>query len=233
MPKVSIPLGGLRKARGRVFRALAALVFLSLPACAPVGVPVEQLATAGEPRGVVYFSLADFCSVGFAGLSVTHWEAGGAVHLQEAAGKELTYKSPATGLYSVFKSEFTNYSKVYRYELPPGTYAIRSMSCQYGNTTKTFYVSDPNKTFSERLTSGNQPNDKRVGVGYFTVKSNEVISGGSLEPVKSPVPGYTVERTSLKVRPFNETEMQRVRNAYPDEARKMAYRPVLVLPRMR
>jgi hypothetical protein len=87
MPNVSIPAGGLRKACGRIARALAALPLLALPACAPAGVPVEQLATAGQPRGVAYLSLADFCSEGFAGLSVTYWEAGGAVQRLTAPRK--------------------------------------------------------------------------------------------------------------------------------------------------
>jgi hypothetical protein len=225
-------------ARRRIAGALAVLPLLLLPACGgPSGVPVESLATAGQPRGVVYISLAGFCSWGSAGLSIAYWEPGGGVDVQYAsAGKEITVSRPASGLASLIVSEVKDQTKVFRYELPPGNYTIRRMSCEtFGNPrrVRTFSVEDSNKSFTERLQTGAMPNDRRIGLGFFTVKPNEVISAGSLDSESDPSlrlpPDAPIAIGTLKARPFTESEMQFVRQAYPDEARKIAYRPAKAL----
>jgi hypothetical protein len=78
------------------------------------------------------------------------------------------------------------------------------------------------------------PNDKRIGVGYFTVKTNEGVSAASLDAgsalIQGPSAPARAGQAALKIRPFNNEEIQVVREAYPGEAPKMAFRPVEGLP---
>ncbi len=194
-------------ARGKIAGIL--ILTASLTGCVSVNMPTmtDNLPTADQPRGVVYLSISDFCKTTTgvsADIRLAYQDKGAGVQLWNQIGQEVALKDAAkSGLFTV-----KIFTKVYRFELPPGDYVIHSLFC-----INTFLL------VQEKLT-GQASQDQRLGVARFSVKSNEVVSGGALNAVQAgPV-------LQLSVRPFNNTEMQYLREAYPAEAARIVYRPV-------
>ncbi len=208
----------------------AVLLLVSLAACATPGPPVETtLATANQPHGIVYFSLADYCPAGSAAMAIAYRTGTGLVPMPNSA-TVLTYKAPSTGLTSILSSYSTVWTRVLRFDLPPGSYVITALSCTEGRTTTTLYAQSRNPALTK-----NMP----LGLAYFSVVSNEVVSSGALSSTGlenkdrgwfNTGPQYTL--MWVAVRPFNSIEMQNVATVYPAEASKIVYRPAvpLVLP---
>jgi hypothetical protein len=194
-------------ARGKIAGVL--LLATSLAGCVSANMPTmtDNLPTADQPRGVVYLSIGDFCKTTTAvsaDIRLAYQDKGAGVQLWNQIGQEIALKDAAkSGLFTV-----KIFTKVYRFELPPGDYVIHSLFCQ-----NTFFL------VQEKLT-GKPSEDQRVGVARFNVKSNEVVSGGALNAVQA---GAGLQ---LSVRPLNNTEMQYLREAYPAEAARIVYRPV-------
>lgn len=194
-------------ARGKI--AIFLIMAASLAGCVSVNMPTmtDNLPTADQPRGVVYLSISDFCkttTLVLADIKLAYQDKGAGVQLWNQIGQEVTLKDAAkSGIFPV-----KIFTKVYRFELPPGDYVIHSLSC-----INTYLL------VQEKLT-GKASEDQRIGVARFSVKSNEVISGGAINAVQA---GASLQ---LSVRPFNNTETQYLREAHPDEAARIVYHPV-------
>jgi len=211
--------------RGR----LGAVLFVQLAWLAAAilpGSPLVPAAQAGEARGTVYFSLADFCLVlsykDGAGMEIAQLTGGGVVPAQDK-GTHVTYEEDRPGLMGFLGGlDHTKRTGIFRYNLPPGNYVIHNMTCSQHDKITTFgVVSKEKRSIWESLTKGPAPVDPRAGIGYFTVAANEVANAGALNVANS---------TTLTVRPLNAVEISDIKQVYPAEAKRLVYRPVMQLP---
>lgn len=213
-------------------RRIRLALFLSLAWLAvsgQLGTPFASLASAEQAHGIVYFSLADFCSApsykDFVGMEIAQLSGGGVVPAQDK-GTQVTFEEERSGLAGLLGGlDRTKRTGIFRFKLPAGNYVIHSLQCNMRDQSTTFgMISTEKRSFWDELAKGPAPVDPRAGVGYFTVLANEVANGGSLTAAKEN------SSSVLKVRPLDALEISYVKQVYPADAAKLVYRPATRLP---